>query len=193
MNGPYASNAAIFLVQTAFGLYILAVMLRFLLQWVRADFYNPLVQVLVRITNPVLVHLRRLVPGLYGIDLAAVVLMLVLQGLELYLIANLLGGNMPVASLVLGSVAKLLGLVINIYFWTILIQVILSWVNPQAYNPAVALIHSLTEPVLRPARRMMPDLGGLDLSPLLVIVLLQLVKMLLIAPLRDTAGLPPGF
>jgi YggT family protein len=193
MNGSYVNNAAVFLVQTAFALYILAVMLRFLLQWVRADFYNPLVQVLVRITNPVLIHLRRLIPGLYGIDLAAVALMFLLQALELYLLAQLMGGSLPPATLVLGTVAKLLGLVVNVFFWTILIQVILSWVNPQGYNPAITVIHSLTEPLLRPARRLLPDFGGLDLSPLVVVVALQLVRMVVIDPLRHTAGLPPGF
>jgi len=193
VNGGYVGNAGQFLIQTLFGLYILAVMLRFLLQWVRADFYNPLVQVLVKITNPVLIPLRRIVPGLYGMDLAAVVLMLVLQAIELYLLATALGGSLPAATLILGSIAKILGLLLGVYFWLILIQVILSWVSPQTYNPAITLIYTLTEPVLGPARRIMPDLGGLDLSPLVVIVVLQLVRMLVIAPIRDLAGLPAGF
>ena len=83
MNGQYFSNAGVFLASTLFGLYILAVMLRFLLQTVRADFYNPLVQVLVKITDPLLVPLRRLIPGMFGLDMAAVALLLVLQGVEL--------------------------------------------------------------------------------------------------------------
>ena len=193
MNGGYIGNAGLFLVQTGFGLYILAIMLRFLLQWVRADFYNQIVQILVKITNPLLVPLRRLGPGLYGIDLAAVVLMLALQMLELFLMAYLLGGSLPPATLLLGTIAKLLGLLVGVYFWMILIQVILSWVNPQTYNPAIGLVHSLTEPVLKPVRRLMPDLGGLDLSPLLVVVGLQMLRLLVITPLRDLAGLPPGF
>jgi len=193
VNGGYVGNAGLFLIQTLFGIYILAVMLRFLLQWVRADFYNPLVQVLVKITNPVLIPLRRIIPGLFGMDLAAVVLMLVLQGLELYLVATILGGSLAATTLILGSIAKILGLLLGVYFWLILIQVILSWVSPQTYNPAITLIYTLTEPVLRPARRIMPDLGGLDLSPLVVIVVLQLMRMLVIAPIRDLAGLPAGF
>ncbi len=193
MNGQYFNNAGVFLVSTLFGLYILAVMLRFLLQTVRADFYNPLVQVLVKITNPLLVPLRRLIPGMFGLDMAAVTLLLVLQGVELMLVAFLLGGSLPPATLLIGSVAKLLGLVVTIYFWIILIQVVLSWVAPTTYNPAVAAIGSLTEPLLRPIRRALPDLGGLDLSPLLVVVGLQLLKMLVVWPLRDLAGLPAGF
>ena len=193
MNGGYVGNAGLFLTQTLFGLYILAVMIRFLLQWVRADFYNPMVQLLVKITNPPLAPLRRLIPGLYGMDLAAVVLMLLLQALELFLVAWILGGTLPLITLILGSLAKILGLLIGVYFWLILIQVILSWVSPQTYNPAISLIYSLTEPVLKPARRLIPDLGGLDLSPLVAIVVLQLTRMLVVAPLRDLAGLPAGF
>jgi YggT family protein len=193
VNGQYFNNAGVFLVSTLFGLYILAVMLRFLLQTVRADFYNPLVQVLVKITNPLLVPLRRLIPGMFGLDMAAVALLLVLQGVELMLVAFLLGGSLPPATLLIGSIAKLLGLAVTIYFWIILIQVVLSWVAPTTYNPAVAAIGSLTEPLLRPIRRALPDLGGLDLSPLLVVVGLQLLKMLVVWPLRDHAGLPAGF
>ena len=193
MNGQYFNNAGVFLVSTLFGLYILAVMLRFLLQTVRADFYNPLVQVLVKITNPLLVPLRRLIPGMFGLDMAAVVLLLVLQAAELMIVAFLLGGNLPPVTLLIGSIAKLLGLVVTIYFWIILIQVVLSWVAPTTYNPAVAAIGSLTEPLLRPIRRALPDLGGLDLSPLLAVVGLQLLKMLVVWPLRDLAGLPAGF
>ena len=193
MNGQYFSNAGVFLASTLFGLYILAVMLRFLLQTVRADFYNPLVQVLVKITDPLLVPLRRLIPGMFGLDMAAVALLLVLQAVELMLIAFLLGGSLPPATLLIGSIAKLLGLIVTIYFWIILIQVVLSWVAPTTYNPAVAAINSLTEPLLRPVRRALPDLGGMDLSPLLVVVALQLVKMLVVWPLRDLSGLPTGF
>lgn len=188
MNGSYLNNAGVFLVQTLFGLYILAVMLRFLLQWVRADFYNPLVQFLVKITNPPLLPLRRIVPGLYGIDLASVVLLLLLQCLEIFLTAALSGAYLGLPPLVVLAIAELLGLLLGVYFWAILIQAVLSWVNPSTYHPATALLYSLTEPVLRPARRILPPMGGLDLSPLVVLLALQLVRMLCVAPLRDLAA-----
>jgi len=193
MGGSYAGNAGIFLIQTLFGLYAGAVMLRFLLAMVRADFYNPVSQFLVKVTNPLLLPLRRIVPGVMGIDMASVVLLIALQATKLLLIAAVQGfGIHPLGLLVL-SLAELLSLLINIYFFTILIQVILSWVSPGNYNPAVALLHSLNEPLLGRARRILPPISGFDLSPILVLVGLQLLEMLLVAPIQDLGrGLVAG-
>lgn len=185
MGNGYVSNAGVFLVQTLFGLYILAVMLRFLLQMVRADFYNPLVQVLVKITNPPLVPLRRVIPGLGGVDMAAVVLMLGLQIIELVLVGLMVGVSFGPAGLLVMAFAELLVLLLNVYLVSIIIQAILSWVNPGTYNPVAALLYRLNEPVLAPARRLLPPIGGLDLSPILVLVGIQLAKMLIYAPLMD--------
>lgn len=186
MNGtPYLSNAGVFLIQTLFGFYILTVMLRFLLQWMRADFYNPLVQFLVRLTNPLLLPLRRVIPSLMGLDLAAVVLMVALQVVELLLIFGVLGAGFNWAALLVLAVTELLSLLINVYFWAVLIWVILSWVNPDPRHPAISLLRQLTEPLLAPAQRLLPPIAGLDLSPVLVLVGLQLLNLLLIAPLRD--------
>jgi len=184
-SAPYLSNAGVFLIQTLFGFYILTVMLRFLLQWVRADFYNPLVQFLVKLTNPPLLPLRRVIPTLRGLDLAALVLMAALQVVELLLIFGLLGNSPDWAALLVLAVAELLSLLINIYFWAVLIRVILSWVNPNPRHPALSLLRQLTEPVLAPAQRLLPPVAGLDLSPILALVALQLLNLLLIAPLRD--------
>lgn len=182
---PYLSNAGVFLIQTLFGFYILTVMLRFLLQWVRADFYNPLVQFLVKLTNPPLLPLRRVIPTLMGLDLAAIVLMLALQVVELLLIFGLLGAGFNGAALLVLAVTELLSLLINVYFWAVLIRVILSWVNPDPRHPALSLLRQLTDPVMAPAQRLLPPIAGLDLSPILVLVGLQLLNLLLIAPLRD--------
>lgn len=186
MSGmPYVNNAGVFLLQTLFGLYILAVMLRFLLQWVRADFYNPLVRFLVRVTNPLLVPLRRFIPGLMGLDMAAVVLMLGLQIVELLLVLMLIGYSANLPGLVVLAVAELVGLLISVFFWGVIIQAVLSWINPDPRHPIMVLLYQLTEPVLRPARGILPPISGLDLSPILVLVALQLVKLILVAPLRD--------
>jgi YggT family protein len=182
----YANNAGIFLVQTLFGLYILAVLLRFLLQWARADFYNPIVQFLVQVTNPPLVPLRRFIPGLMGLDLAAVVLMLALKSLELLLIFGIAGQSPSWVGLPVVALAELLDLLITVLFWAIIIRAILSWVNPDPRQPAVVLLYQLTEPILAPARNLIPTVGGLDLSPIAVLILLQLTKIVLIAPLWDT-------
>lgn len=186
MSGaPYFGNAATFLIQVLFGFYILAVMLRFLLQWVRADFYNPLVQFLVKLTNPPLVPLRRLIPGIWGLDIAAVVLMVGLQVIELLLVFAVSGYTANIQGLLVLSAAELLTLLINIYFWAVIIQAILSWINPDTYHPAIILLHQLTEPILRPARNLLPPISGLDLSPLLVLIALQLANILLVSPIRD--------
>ncbi len=183
--GGYFGNAAVFLIQTVFGLYILAVLLRFLLQWVRADFYNPVSQFLVKMTTPLLRPLRRVIPGFGGIDFASVVLMLALQLIELVLVIQLLGQPLSVGGLMVLAVAGLLSLLIKIFLFSILIQVILSWVRPGDHSPVSLLLYQLNEPLLAPARRIIPAISGLDLSPVLVLVLLQLSLMLLVAPLQD--------
>lgn len=185
MGGSYAGNAGIFLIQTLFGLYIGAIMLRFLLAVARADFYNPVSQFLVKVTNPPLIPLRRIIPSAMGVDLAAIVLMLILQAVELILIGAISGFGFQPVALAVFSVAELLSLLIKIYFFTILIQVVLSWVSPGVYNPVVGLLYSINEPLLGRARRILPPIHGFDLSPILVMIVLQLLNILLVAPIRD--------
>ncbi|OGI48816.1 MAG: hypothetical protein A2151_04480 [Candidatus Muproteobacteria bacterium RBG_16_65_34] len=180
----FLTQAAAFLIQVAFGFYILTVLLRLLFQLARADFYNPISQFVVAITNPALKPLRRAIPGLLGIDLASVVLLLLLKLAEFYLL-SLLGffGRVAVTPLGLGvaAVLDLTKLALYVYIFAILIRVILSWFNPHGarHNPALGLVYSLSEPLLAPARRLIPPVSGMDLSPLAVLVLLQLAMMLL--------------
>ncbi len=183
--GNYAGNAGVFLIQTLFGLYLVAVMLRFLLQWSRADFYNPVSQFLVKVTNPPLKPLRRIIPGFLGVDFAAIVLMVILQTLETFLVYLVQGFAVAPLGLIFLVIAELIRLLFNVYFYTILIQVVLSWVNPGGHNPAVALLYSITEPVLGRARRILPPIHGFDLSPILVMLALQLMTILIVAPIAD--------
>ncbi len=172
-------TATIFLIQSVFGFYILAVMLRFLLQCVRADFYNPLVQFLVRITNMPLLPVRQVIPGYRGLDLASIVLAFALQSIEVLLITLLLGRDASISSLISLSVAELLKLLINIYLWSVVIEAILSWFNPDPFHPAARLLAQLTAPLLQPARRLLPPVSGVDLAPMLVIVALIFISLLL--------------
>lgn len=190
MGSNYLSNPLIFLIQFLFGIYILVVMLRFLLQLTRADFYNPVSQFIVKATAPLLNPLRRVIPGLAGIDLASVVLMWLLQSLELALVIIVSGMGANLVATLAWAVPELIDLAINIFLFSILIQVILSWINPGTYNPALSLIHSLTEPLLRPARKLIPPISGLDFSPIIVMVGLTLLKMLLLPPLQMLTGTP---
>ena len=189
MGSGYLANPAIFLIRMVFEFYILLIMLRFLLQLVKADFYNPISQFIVKATSPALIYLRRIIPGLKGIDMASVVLMWVLKSLELILIIALIG--LPASIMVFAwAVPGLIDLVFDVFIYSILIQVIMSWVNPGTYNPAIALISSLTEPVLLPARRILPPMGGLDLSPMFAMIGLYVLRMLLLPPIQQLVGIP---
>ena len=187
MASSYVTNPLEFLINTLFSLYIMAVLLRFLLAMVRADFYNPVSQFLVKVTNPPLLPMRRIIPSAGRIDTSALLLMLLLQMAALGLIALLRGSEISVGALLILSFAELLALLLNIFLFAILIQVIMSWINPGAYNPAVSLLYSLTEPVLGPCRRLVPPFSGIDLSPLVALIAIQLAKMLLLPPLYQLA------
>lgn len=176
-------NALVFIIGFAFYLYILLVMVRFILQLVGADFYNPVSQFVVRVTSPILRPLRRFIPGYGGIDVASLVLMLGLQLLELWLVVTLTGqGRSPGAMMAL-ALGELLSMAINLYIFSIIVQIILSWVMPNTYHPVVNLLYRINEPLLGRARRLLPPIGGLDLSPILVFLGLQLLKILVVAPL----------
>ena len=183
----YLLSPVEFVITTVFQLYIMLVMVRFLLQWLRADFYNPISQFVVKATNPPLLPLRRIIPGWGGIDVAAIVLMILLQLVSLLLVLWLRGKGLALETLLLWSLAELIGLVFNIFMFAIIIQVIISWVNPGQYNPVTAILANLTEPLLRPARRLLPPISGIDLSPLLVLLALQVLKMLVVPPLMHLA------
>jgi YggT family protein len=168
------------IIQSLGSLYLLLVILRFLLQLVRADFYNPVSQFVVKATNPPLLPLRRLIPGLYGIDMAAVTLALLVQFAIIQLTALVLGAGLlnPVNVLVWGVVG-ILSLTCNIFFWGLLLMVIVSWVAPQSDNPALLLVRQLMEPVIAPFQRLIPPMGGLDLSVIFAFLALQIVEILL--------------
>jgi YggT family protein len=161
-------------------MYLIAMLLRFILQVVRADFYNPITQFLVRATNPLVIPLRRIIPGLGGFDLATLVLALVLQiaAIVTLLLVNGQGFPNPV-QLVLWAALGLVGLLVYIYFFAILGMIILSWVAAGSGHPAIYLLYQITEPVMAPFRRLLPSMGGLDLSPLLVFIIINVIQIAL--------------
>lgn len=176
MNG---SRALTYLVSTLFDLYIVAVILRLLLQWVRADFYNPLSQFLVRITSPLLVPLRRVIPSIGRLDTAAVVLALLLEIASLFIVSQINSLSLAWPQLILLAITKLLMAVLWLYFFLILAVVILSWVGGQVRHPIIPLMAQLTEPVLRPLRKVIPPIAGMDLSPLFAIIAIRFLILLL--------------
>ena len=174
------TETLVFLIKTLSSFYITIVMLRFLFQLVRAEFYNPVSQFIVKVTNPLLVPLRRLIPGVLGVDIASVVLALLLQILAIeayYLVRD--GQLLPFTLALLLSAFELVALVLDIYFWALLIMVILSWVAPYSNHPAISLINSLLQPVLSRIQKLIPPVGGLDFSPMVAMILIYCLKILL--------------
>jgi len=169
-----------FIVDTIFSLFLVMVLLRFLLQSARADFYNPLSQAIVKITNPFLIPLRRIIPGVFGVDLASILLAIVTQFLFGEIVALILTGGFynPVNLLIWGILA-LFNLVTYIGFGLILILVISSFVAPYSNHPILSLVRQLSEPVLAPVRKVIPPVGGLDFSVMAVGMMLVIFQKIL--------------
>ncbi len=183
MNANYMTAPIVFIIDSVVSLYILAVMLRFLLQWGRAEFYNPISQFLVKITHPPLKILRRYIPPAGKIDTSSIVLALGLQMLATFSIQALKGFGIGMGALAIISVRDLLSLTIDIFIYAVFARAILSWLNSGSFNAAASILHSLTEPLLDMCRKFIPDFGGVDLSPLAALILLQLAKMVILPPL----------
>jgi YggT family protein len=178
VNGSGA-NALSYLVGTLVDLYVAAVLLRLLLQWVRADFYNPVCQFLVKITNPALVPLRRFVPSFGRLDTASVLLMYALELLGTWLVSQFGAAGMQWQQIVLFAAAKLLLTLLMTYFFLIIAVVIMSWLGQGLRHPFVPLLYQLTEPVLRPIRKIIPPIAGIDLSPLFALIAIRFLVLLL--------------
>ncbi|WP_348672102.1 YggT family protein [uncultured Abyssibacter sp.] len=178
------ASAGLFLVNTLFTLYMSVVFLRIVLRWVSADFYNPLSQFIWQITNPPVSPLARVVPRWRKLDTAAVVFLLLLAVAHIVVVLLLTRhlGQVGLPAILWFAVLKLVVLVLNVYTFTIFVQAIMSWLGPQQANPANALLWSVNEPVLRPIRRIIPPIGGLDLSPMFVILALLFLSRLIPLP-----------
>ncbi|MBG7146585.1 YggT family protein [Pseudomonas aeruginosa] len=186
------NTAAIYILQTLGSLYLLIVLLRFILQVVRADFYNPLSQFIVRATKPLLNPLRRIIPGFGGIDLASLVLAILIQLVLMILILMLMGYGVGgfIMQLLIWSIIAVTSLFLKVFFFALIISVILSWVAPGSYNPGAQLVNQICEPLLMPFRKLLPNLGGLDLSPIFAFLALKLIDMLVINNLAAMTGMP---
>jgi YggT family protein len=189
MGNNYMTDPIVFLIDTLFSLYILAVLLRFLLQTIRADFYNPVSQFLVKITHPPLRILRRFVPAVGRVDTSSLFLAFLLQILANFSILAIKGLSISFVALLLLSFTDLVKIMLDIYVYAIFATALLSWFAAGNYSSLAAVLYSLTDPLLNICRRILPDLGGIDLSPLVALVLLQLAKMMLLPPLQQLASL----
>ena len=161
------------LIDILVGLYITVILLRFFLQYFRADFYNPLSQFVVKATDPLIKPLRKLIPGFGGIDMSSLVLAYLTIVLKIILIMILEGQlSFNVLYLLLYSVVELLQSILSLFMFLILIRIILSWVSPGGYNPIMAVIGQISEPVIAKFRRLLPPMSGFDFSPMLALILI---------------------
>jgi YggT family protein len=173
-------SALIFILRTLFDLYVLVFVLRLLLQWVRVDSRNPFVQFILRVTNPLVMPLRRLMPPLGRLDSATLMALLGLQMLGTVVLTQIgCIGKPGIVPILLLTVLGITRLILTVYFWTIIVYAVLSWVTPGGYNPGAALVSALAEPLLKPVRRVIPLIGGIDLSPIFLLIALQALMMIL--------------
>lgn len=180
--GANASNALLFLVTTLFDLVLWIYLLRILLQVCRADFYNPISQAIFKATRFPTDWLRPYLPSVRNINLAALLALAVLGVVYIYVVTSLLGFSINPGSALWYAALKLVTLTVNLYTLTLFVQAIMSWLGPGVNNPASNILWSLNEPLLRPVRRILPAMGGLDLAPLAVILVLQVANRLLPLP-----------
>lgn len=173
-------SALIFILRTLFDLYVLVFVLRLLLQWVRVDTRNPFVQFILRVTNPLVMPLRRLLPPVGRLDSATLMALLGLQMLGTVALVQIgCIGKPGVVPILLLTILGITRLILTVYFWAVIIYAVLSWVSSGGYNPGAALVSSLVEPLLKPVRRVIPLIGGLDLSPIFLLIALQALMMML--------------
>ena len=187
------ANASVFLVQITFGIYFFLLLLRLLMQAAGADFYNPICQAIVKITNPAVLPLKSLLPTLMKIDLATLTAALAVQMLAIFLMLALSGQLLFHVLFIAWAGVGVLSTILDIYFYALIVQVVASWIAPYSTHPALALVYQITEPVCAPARKLLPSMGGLDFSIILVFMGIVMVdRYLVVQPLAQMLGAPRG-
>ena len=188
--GSQLGNAGLLLVNTLVNIYLFLLMLRFLLQASRADYYNPLSQSVVKITQPVVRPFQSFLGPVMGrFDLATLAAGFVVKLIAIVAILQLAGyGMAPIPNLAIGGVAALANAILKIYFFALIVMIILSWVSPRASHPAAILVMQLVEPIMAPVRRVIPPLGMIDLSPIVVFIAINLIDGVVVGSLIRAAG-----
>jgi len=171
--------AVIFILHTLVSLLAAVFLLRIAMPLVRADFRSPIGQAVLQVTNPLVMPLRRLLPPAGRVDVASIVALLLVQLAGTALIRLAAGAGLAPLPLFVDALAGLARIILQLYFWLVLVHVLLSWVAPGQYGPGIQLVHRLCEPLLRPVRRVIPPLGAFDLSPMFVLIGLQALQLLL--------------
>jgi len=189
--GNTLGSAGLMLVNSAINIYLFILMLRFLLQASRADYYNPLSQSVVKITQPVVGLFQGFLGPVAGrFDLATLAAGFILKVVSMVIIFMVIGvGIPPIIGLLIGGVAAVANAILKIYFFALIVMIILSWVAPNANHPGAMLVMQLVEPIMAPVRKVIPPLGMIDLSPIVVFIAINLLDGLVVGSLVRAAGI----
>ena len=185
------SETGIFLIQTAAGIYLYLLLLRFLMQVARADYYNPICQTIVKLTTPAVKPFKMFLPRIGRVDLAILAAALGVQIIAIVLVIWLIDSYVFQPIYIAWAALSLAAKIIDIYFFALIVTVIASWIAPQSNHPVLALVHQIIEPICAPARRLLPPMGGLDFSIILVFVTLIVINnYLVIQPIAKMLNAP---
>ena len=181
------NTAMVFLINLVFDMYIMALLLRFILQYIKADFYNPISQLVIQVTSkPFLMPLRRVIPGFYGLDFAIIFLIFVTLMIKAMLLSLVATHGLPsIPGIIVWSIGSFIGSVLTLYFWCIIITAIMSFIPNMQHSPVHNTFYNITSPILKPIRKKMPMIGGFDLSPFAACVLITLMQILISQPLTN--------
>jgi YggT family protein len=170
------NNATLFLITTIFNLYLTVLVVRLILAWARADYFNPITRFIVQITNPVIKPLRKAIPTYAGIEYSTLLFIILLEIIKNYLVGLFWMGVPAMSVLLIFSIRNTITLILSTFFYSILINAILSWINP-GYSPLGQVLGQLSEPILRPLRRFIPPIAGFDITPIPALLILQFLIM----------------
>lgn len=182
--GNVASDASTYLIQTLFDLYTFILLLRIILQWSGVNYYNPLAQLTAKFTDKPLKPFRRILHTYRGIDFAAITLLVLIEMVKLMILLWVKLAFFPaISGIIILSFGMILNQAVSLFFYAIILIVVISWINPYSRSPIAEALHHITEPLLHPVRLILPQIGGLDLSPVLVLISLKLLTIIVVNPL----------
>lgn len=189
--GQSVGSAGVFLVMTLVNLYLFIVVLRFILQFSQADFYNPISQAIAKATSPLVRPLQKVVRPMGRIDFASLIIAFFVKLVGIGLVFIIAGNGIPPAvNLILGALTGVITTLLDIYFYALIGSIILSWVAPQSSHPGAMLVFQVTEPVLGPVRNILPSMGGLDLSPIFVFIGINVIEIMVLGTLGQMSAMP---
>ena len=172
------NNALLFLLNTIFDLYLFVLCVRFILAWSHADYFNPITRMIIQITQPIIAPLRRFIPNSGRIECATLVFIIFLEVIKIFLLTWLIMGGASFAAILFTAMENTVKLFLNTFFYAIIVFAIMSWVSPGP-SPLRQVLTQLSAPILRPCQRLVPPIGGLDISPIFALIALQFFMILL--------------